>query len=183
MQICFTLLLLPQKSLIVFRKPVQNNFPSTFPTSSKCQARQRCCKNYKPQFDLSKLNGVTLGSQWLRWHGNWGLTFVFLWAPYMVFYFNLIFVPLVFFPPSRPSSLHSPFKIEQKTTVRRSLEGKIEKVFQDARVAPITNLQRAQSCWWALVLCGGRERAVVCPAVGSISHLLEDTGLIHAWFT
>lgn len=43
-QTCLTPRLLPQKSLIVFRKPVQNNFPSTFPTSSKCSARQRYCK-------------------------------------------------------------------------------------------------------------------------------------------
>lgn len=35
-QTCLTPRLLPQKSLVVFRKPVQNNFPSTFPTSSKC---------------------------------------------------------------------------------------------------------------------------------------------------
>lgn len=119
------------KSRLGFRKPVQGNFPSTFPTSSKCWARQRCCRSYSPQFDLSKLNGETLGSQWLRRRGNWALTFVFLWAPYTVFYFNLIFVPLVLFPPFPPSSLCSPVKIEQKNTAGSSLE--VQKVFQDAR--------------------------------------------------
>lgn len=88
---------------------------------------------------------MTLGSQWLRQHGNCALTFVFLWAPYMVLYFNLIFVALMFFPPS---SLHSPFKIEQKNT--EVAWNKTGKKFQDARVAPIADF--FWSCWWALML-------------------------------
>lgn len=115
--------------------------------------------------------GQLWGSGWLGQCRIGVVPFVFLRAPSMAFYFNLIFVPLLFFPPS---SLHSELKIEQKNALWSSWEGEMEKIFPG-----VIPLQGSGGCWCLV----GKGRGHPCPALGSSSCLLGGTGVsyIEVW--